>query len=225
MTTNHETDAIFPRTPQNIVDDIYHLLRLTGNLLEKHSVPYSIISGTLLGAVRHRGLIPWDDDVDIGCYIDASDCRWIAFVNAFRAYADIEIFEEDVCFKVSFSSRPRVDALHNSSYPFVDLFLMRRFEDNRITFQSDKAREFFPQEFLLESEWLSRTPTPFGPLWVNAISTRDAASYLNRTYGSGWETSAYLTWNHVEWRRNEKKIVTICDFSCATPTTQIGAQK
>lgn len=44
------------------------LLELLGDVcrvLEKNNLPYSMMCGSLLGAVRHRGFIPWDDDVDL----------------------------------------------------------------------------------------------------------------------------------------------------------------
>lgn len=45
---------------------ILQVLREVVRILDELEIPYYMQGGTMLGAVRHEGIIPWDDDVDLG---------------------------------------------------------------------------------------------------------------------------------------------------------------
>jgi len=52
-------------TPEELKTIQMDLLRKTAAFCEKNNLRYFLCGGTLIGAVRHHGYIPWDDDIDI----------------------------------------------------------------------------------------------------------------------------------------------------------------
>lgn len=42
------------------------ILKIFVDYCEEHNLRYFMAAGSLIGAVRHRGFIPWDDDIDVG---------------------------------------------------------------------------------------------------------------------------------------------------------------
>lgn len=44
---------------------LIELLKYITDICQENDIKYSLLGGSLIGAVRHEGIIPWDDDVDI----------------------------------------------------------------------------------------------------------------------------------------------------------------
>ncbi len=44
---------------------ILEIARIFASICERHHLRYFMVGGTMLGAIRHKGFIPWDDDMDV----------------------------------------------------------------------------------------------------------------------------------------------------------------
>ena len=54
-----------PRSLDMIHEELLGQLTDIIKVCSAHEIPYAMMCGSLLGAVRHRGFIPWDDDIDL----------------------------------------------------------------------------------------------------------------------------------------------------------------
>lgn len=52
-------------TTEEIQKNLLVIFKMIKKIFDENKVHYFLIYGTLLGAVRHKGFIPWDDDIDI----------------------------------------------------------------------------------------------------------------------------------------------------------------
>ena len=50
---------------RNHQKELTELLKVFADICKEHDIHWWLCSGTLLGAARHKGFIPWDDDIDV----------------------------------------------------------------------------------------------------------------------------------------------------------------
>ncbi len=60
-------------TPKCCANHLYELMRFVDEIFRKYHMEYVINYGTLLGAIRHKGLIPWDTDIDVSLDVDIKE--------------------------------------------------------------------------------------------------------------------------------------------------------
>lgn len=201
---NELTDAIFPRTDPKTIGLIYQMLEAIDHLFTKNEIPYWIDGGTALGAVRHQGCIPWDDDADLGFHVRDQD-RILALKNDFA----------DLGFHLEQTTIIRLHASKDQQVPFIDLAGYRLYSNRVYRFDLKWARKFYKKFY-----WLSREIEPlvrvkFGPLTLNAPN--DMERYLFTGYGSDCLTHATYQSPHGNTAQKKKirEKVRVVDFSPA----------
>ena len=123
------------------------ILKEIDRICRKHKIQYLMDAGTLLGAVRHKGFIPWDDDADVA--FTRENYEKFKTVVRDELPEGMEFLEPDQMQggKAFFDFTPRILYLNSKTHEdgpemdfydgklnhiYVDLFIQDRLPDNKL---------------------------------------------------------------------------------------------
>ncbi len=191
LAESDDAELVPESTPdyQRQMDEIYQIMQEFHAVAQEVGLPYIIMDGTLLGFGRHGGIIPWDDDADMGYLIKDLTDEMIATITQRLGEKGI-LFErqpESLCGYMLKYAGPQAKGT-------VDLFALNVSEDGqRVVFESAFFRakfrnDWFSKEEILTADGQLKTEQyDFGPadkgLKVMGPPKAIVNTYLQRYYG------------------------------------------
>lgn len=81
-----------PMTLEDVHHVLYDILVDIHEFCVKNDIKYSLGGGTLLGAIRHNGFIPWDDDIDV----QMSRPEYERFIHSYKSRKGYRLFSREI---------------------------------------------------------------------------------------------------------------------------------
>ena len=153
------------------------LLKETIQVLDEFEIDYFLISGTLLGYVRHNDFIPWDDDIDL--IVDSSILEKMPeIIKKHYKLQFLNVLECKWILKTCYNMGVQLEETHqyNWTWPFVDLFVY--------TYDSNKKHMNF-----FNKQWITDKFFPIQKglfLGFDVVVPKDPDYFLQKNYGNDY---------------------------------------
>lgn len=197
---------------------LYKLLNIWFKTCDKFNIDTSLWAGTLLGSIRHKSIIPWDDDADV-CIFE-KDMKLLCskkFISELNRWGCNLLLEESP-FVVHIYLEKNINYIdkapilinsdmlnihnptkYNNSEPFakngiVDIFIFE--EISKYKFTPIGFAKYFGMDYIFSEEiYPLKTISLGGKIKVNIFN--DSISYLKRLYGNNCLNNAVITHFHI----------------------------
>lgn len=181
----------------------------------KNGIRYFMLGGTMLGAVRHKGYIPWDDDIDVGMFREDYE-KFIKLFKSEKGY-ELRCFQNDPTYYLPFAKLidPQI-SLREEVYKapeigaYVDVFQLDYVEK-----ESPEVATYFGGSFRKTLENLKYMQLRKDrQLWQNALilvgrilyprslheiaKDRDARATAIAKKSAGWVSNPHGAWGFKE---------------------------
>jgi phosphorylcholine metabolism protein LicD len=175
--------------------NLYKLLHSVVKIFEKNNIIYWASGGTFLGAIRCKGIIKWDDDLDLCILFKDREKLKELIDNEKDIYLDLS---SNLVNKIKYKTE---------NYPFVDIFFMNSEILNGKTIYKcalKKARETWKNELYLGKELNPVKKTKFGAMEINVPN--EFERYFISNYGQNWNKNGVINYDHKLDKKIEPEI-------------------
>jgi len=189
-------EYVIKKQEQDTFKKLLNLLNLWNDFTKKHEIKYWASGGTLLGAIRHSGFIPYDNDIDV--------CIFLSDFEKVKKHLD----EHE---KLSyFESRFGIKIYVDNVYPFLDIFLCDYRDKSKIEFcgilTNDNKPTWlvaleFPRQHVYKDELFPLKEVEFEH---TTIMVPNIHNCLFRTFSKSCLTDCVVS-NHVKYHLNVNK--------------------
>lgn len=193
-------------TKKEIILSLYQMMKDVHEFLDLNQITYWAIAGTLLGGVRHEGIIPWDDDLDICIPITDKD-KFLSIVNKLNniGYEIKKIHEGGDLYRIFPKITPNIYMDILFAYEENDMVIYSYKETHTIWKRDGKPLFFYKNELFPLKLY------NFGSIKVYGAHT--PKGYLDAAYGVNWEKEFYLMAIHTQgiWHQNANERIKLTE--------------